>query len=614
MKRNMHAKTLALVLVAITGVQASGIAQKFEGVNTKAYAEDINNNEVKETEQVTTICSKSKDYEKADIKVQTTTSGAVNIIVPNNFTKENITALEKLKGNDQSTFNKAYIVIQFTTPKVTTSPAVSISKIKDLLKNSDNIYNLSGNLKLSNNDEILDGKYIKYIEVATKDSKGTWIPKSEGILPTCKYEWLNDGNIVLAKTELKVEIQKALSAKVSISGSERVGKTLEADVTASKNGSIVTPDKVEYEWYRCKKKDGDFDSISGERDKKYKIVSRDEDKYIKVIAKVTVNGETIEVNDRTGSIDKRSSHRSHRSSSRGSGSTADTDEIKDEIKDAKDDEASYDVSDYPKVEKEVFEYLKDKDDRTLVLEGDDYTWTFKTKDIKNVSDMDGKLDTTIETTSPNESEIKNVLNGANVVNLYFKYDGKLPGKAKVKVDIGSKYNDKKMYVYYYNKNSKSLELIDSNIKVDDDEIEFSINKVGDYVLSETPLSASLATSSGEGWKMFNDGNWQYISFGNNVIGWNFIDGRWYFMDALGTMQRGWVNLDGSWYYLNYSGDMATGWKLLGDKWYYLRDDGKMLTGWVDDMGTWYYMYSDGSMARNTTVDGYKLGWNGAWIR
>ncbi|MBW6410279.1 N-acetylmuramoyl-L-alanine amidase family protein [Clostridium weizhouense] len=610
MKRNMHAKTIALVLAAITGVQATGIAQKFEGVNTKAYAEGINNNDIKETGQVTTICSKSEQYGNAGITVQTTTPGSVIITVPNNFTDDNKTALEKLKGSDQSTSNKAYIGIQFTTPQVTTSPGVSISKIKI----NDKIYDLSKDSKLPNNDEIINGKYIKYIEVATKDSNNKWIP-SGGTLSDCKYEWLNsDGKVVLAKTSLKTEIQRNASAKVSISGTEKVGKTLEANVTAYLNGKITTPTKIEYQWYRSKKKDRDFDRISSETDREYKIASRDEDKYIKVIAKVTVNGETIEVNDRTGSIDERSSHRSHRSSGSGSGSTADSDEIKDEIKDAKDDEASYDVSDYPRVEKEVFEYLKDKDDRTLVLEGDDYTWTFKTKDIKNVSDMDGKLDTTIETTSPNESEIKKVLNGADVVNLYFKYDGKLPGKAKVKVDIGSEYNDKKMYVYYYNKNSKSLELIDSNVKVDDDDIEFSINKVGDYVLSETPLLGSVATISGNGWNMLSDGNWQYISSGNKALGWNFIDGRWYFMDALGTMQRGWVTSNGSWYYLNYSGDMATGWKLLGDKWYYLRDDGKMLTGWVDDMGTWYYMYSDGSMARNTTVDGYKLGSNGAWIR
>lgn len=264
------------------------------------------------------------------------------------------------------------------------------------------------------------------------------------------------------------------------------------------------------------------------------------------------------------------------------------------------------------MEKDVFECLKDNDDKTLVLEGDDYSWTFDGDDIKNVSSMDSKLDTTIETTSPNESEIKNILNGANVVNLYFSYDGKLPGKAKIEAKIGSKYNGKNMYVYYYNKSTKSLELVASNVKVKDDNISFTITHCSDYVLSETPLSAAVGFK--EGWNILNGGNWQYVLGGNRVTGWNFINGRWYWMDSFGMMQKGWVNPNGSWYYLNYNGDMATGWQNINGKWYYLREDGKMLTGWVDDRGTWYYLDYSGAMVSNTTVNGYRLGSNGAWIR
>ena len=40
----------------------------------------------------------------------------------------------------------------------------------------------------------------------------------------------------------------------------------------------------------------------------------------------------------------------------------------------------------------------------------------------------------------------------------------------------------------------------------------------------------------------------------------------------------------------------------------------MKTGWVQLSGNWYYLYSDGSMACNTTIDNYKLGSDGAWIK
>ncbi|MGN2369622.1 N-acetylmuramoyl-L-alanine amidase family protein [Clostridium cagae] len=588
MKRNMHAKTIALVLAAITTMQAGGIVPNFEGNNIKAYADTT----VKEEKQ-SIETTKSKDaYKAMGIDVNTTTAGSITVTLPSKFTN----SLDSLDSKD----NTAYIAVKFTTPS-----GINPSKIKDLSSSKE--YVLS-----SNSNEVKDGCYIKYIPIATKNG-AAWEPivntyKNDSY----KYEWLNDKNEIVTKTSLNTTVQREKYATVSISGTEKVGKTLEANVTAYKNGKIVPITSIEYQWYRSKYRDKDFDSLSGEHSRDYKLANRDEDKYIKVVAKVTIDRETVVAEDRTSSIDEKKSSRSHSSSSKGSGSTADTDRITDKIEDSKADSVSYNVSNYPKVEKDVFECLKDNDDKTLVLEGDDYSWTFDGDDIKNVSSMDSKLDTTIETTSPNESEIKNVLNGANVVNLYFNYDGKLPGKAKIEAKIGSKYNGKNMYVYYYNKSTKSLELVASNVKVKDDNISFTITHCSDYVLSETPLSAAVGFK--EGWNILNGGNWQYVLGGNRVTGWNFINGRWYWMDSFGMMQKGWVNPNGSWYYLNYNGDMATGWQNINGKWYYLREDGKMLTGWVDDRGTWYYLDYSGAMVSNTTVNGYRLGSNGAWIR
>ena len=78
---------------------------------------------------------------------------------------------------------------------------------------------------------------------------------------------------------------------------------------------------------------------------------------------------------------------------------------------------------------------------------------------------------------------------------------------------------------------------------------------------------------------------------------------------------GWVkNSDGTWSYNKADGTKATGWLNLNGTWYYLNNNGIMQTGWLNLSGTWYYLQSSGAMATNTTVDGYRLGANGAWIR
>ena len=97
-----------------------------------------------------------------------------------------------------------------------------------------------------------------------------------------------------------------------------------------------------------------------------------------------------------------------------------------------------------------------------------------------------------------------------------------------------------------------------------------------------------------GWEQNTDGTWVYYNNGTKATGWLNLNGTWYYLDSNGIMQTGWLNLNGTWYYLQSSGAMQTGWLNLN--------------------GTWYYLQSSGAMATNTTVGGYKLGANGAWIR
>ena len=62
--------------------------------------------------------------------------------------------------------------------------------------------------------------------------------------------------------------------------------------------------------------------------------------------------------------------------------------------------------------------------------------------------------------------------------------------------------------------------------------------------------------------------------------------------------------------------MVTGWNYIGGKWYFMRQsDGYCLVnGWYTIDGKTYYFYKDASMAVNTTINGYQVGADGAWIQ
>lgn len=60
---------------------------------------------------------------------------------------------------------------------------------------------------------------------------------------------------------------------------------------------------------------------------------------------------------------------------------------------------------------------------------------------------------------------------------------------------------------------------------------------------------------------------------------------------------------------------TTGWQgsnLQG--WWYVDDSGNYVTGWKYIDGNWYYMNEQGWMLHDTTINGYTLGSNGAWVQ
>ena len=129
-----------------------------------------------------------------------------------------------------------------------------------------------------------------------------------------------------------------------------------------------------------------------------------------------------------------------------------------------------------------------------------------------------------------------------------------------------------------------------------------------------------------GWNQAANGTWTYVNAdGTTVKGWfqSPYSQNWFFMDpTTGVMQTGWVQspYSGKWFYMDpTNGNMLTGWvqSPASGKWYFMDlANGNMLTGWVQSpySGKWYYMDASGAMVTNTTVNGYVLGADGAWIQ
>ncbi|WP_160691624.1 Ig-like domain-containing protein [Clostridium sp. C2-6-12] len=86
---------------------------------------------------------------------------------------------------------------------------------------------------------------------------------------------------------------------VSISGTEEVGEKLKAKIKYDGN----KPD-VEYQWQKSNSKNGEYVDISGATEDTYRVKTYDDNKYLRVVVKVTNDGDKHTFYDTTGRIKK----------------------------------------------------------------------------------------------------------------------------------------------------------------------------------------------------------------------------------------------------------------------------------------------------------------------
>ena len=81
-----------------------------------------------------------------------------------------------------------------------------------------------------------------------------------------------------------------------------------------------------------------------------------------------------------------------------------------------------------------------------------------------------------------------------------------------------------------------------------------------------------------------------------TVGWNLIDGEWYYYDEnLNMLTDSWAMDSVGWCYLGSDGKMVTNaWQADSIGWAYLGEDGRMVkSGWLLVDGDWYIMDADG---------------------
>jgi len=207
---------------------------------------------------------------------------------------------------------------------------------------------------------------------------------------------------------------------------------------------------------------------------------------------------------------------------------------------------------------------------------------------------------------------------------------KITGNDKGLCSIYLSYGEKKVYVQNLNLKSKE---------------GFNYIDLGDYDSVETTAADGIYATGGVAYALdggyvkawdsneekFNklykvDGGMNRMSMGSKdfIILWNEDDEIYTIVNnpvkpatAVATTAAavGWAKAtDGTWSYSKTGGVKATSWLQDGNNWYYLNALGVMQTGWINDNGVWYYLNASGAMLANTTVDGYVLGSNGAWIK
>ncbi len=222
--------------------------------------------------------------------------------------------------------------------------------------------------------------------------------------------------------------------------------------------------------------------------------------------------------------------------------------------------------------------------------------------VEYTYNVDSDVDEVTIKATPKEDDYDVTIDGDSVdEDDKFKSDVDLKkgeNKIKIKIEDG---NDERVYTLNITRGSSSSTS------------DSTSTSTTTTATSKPDTATAVSTEKVSQWVKVNE-KWQYNDATGNPVKNSWVQN--YYLQADANMATGWITYGGKWYYLGDDGARKTGWQLVNDKWYYMDSNGVMQTGWMRDLnnGKYYYLNSDGSMAYNTTIDRYKLGADGAWVR
>ena len=123
---------------------------------------------------------------------------------------------------------------------------------------------------------------------------------------------------------------------------------------------------------------------------------------------------------------------------------------------------------------------------------------------------------------------------------------------------------------------------------------------------------------------YDDAKFYYGADGKrvNYIGWQVIDGNWYYFNSKSETVDGWNIINGAKYYFGKTNHfMYTGYKIISGDLYYFNGSGacqgidNTFTGWHQQDGKWYYIKNGQATTGTIYVNGtlYEFDTNGVWI-
>lgn len=144
-----------------------------------------------------------------------------------------------------------------------------------------------------------------------------------------------------------------------------------------------------------------------------------------------------------------------------------------------------DVTQNPVVSKDIFNAIKGQD-KTISFNSNGTIWTFNGKDIKSdvISDIDLSLKTVSEELINKEAAKVKAMLGKTVpmFSFSFNYEGKLPGKATVKIFAGTAWANKNITIFRYYSDKNTYETI-QNVQVDSNGyFTFTTDHCSDYFI------------------------------------------------------------------------------------------------------------------------------------